>query len=727
MKNPADKSFIKTEQVRQLFEGLPATIAGSCLLSIVLCYALWGVIEHVLIFIWFSMVLVVNSARVVLLQAFRRSDPTINPEKWLNKFRASAIAIAAAWGLSGVILFPVNDVSHQAFLAFALTGYSAGGTMAYVIDFACVVPFVLTALLPFTIRLLATGGELASTMGLSVALFIFFVLVSMQRICRGTIEKIILQNDATSRANELYESETKLRTLYDSTSDAVILVNHGHFIDCNQATLDLFGCPSKESFCALNLVDLFPVVPPGGPDPMLLANQMITTALENGNHRFEWVHKRLDNGKTFNAEVLLNALELNGKTILQSTIRDISERKQKEIELIQAKEAAEQAARVKSDFLANMSHEIRTPMNAIIGLSELALDSTDTEEITGNLKQINESSKSLMGILNDILDLSKIDAHQLTIENTIFNLDEMLDTLNRIFTLNAQGQNLKFSINCEDRIHRLLYGDPLRLRQILTNLLSNAFKFTEKGAITLDVTQVKSSPVGITLNFQVSDNGIGMTAEQIDTLFKPFVQADNSISRRFGGTGLGLTISKNLIQLMGGKIQVNSQPGIGSSFNFQISFAPATAKSSEHQRREADRAPQEFREIAQILRGKRVLLTEDNRVNQLVASKMLGKLGLLVDIANNGKEAVKHLQEKSYDIVLMDIQMPVMDGLEATRQIRLDARFVSLPIIAMSAGVTLDEQTACADAGMTGFIPKPIESKELANKLAKLFSPTILG
>jgi len=725
MNNPADKSFIKREQVRQLFEGLPASIAGSSLLSIILCYALWGVIDHVLIFIWFSMVFVVNSARIVLLQAFRRSEPIKNPEKWLIWFRASAIAIAAAWGLSGVILFPANDVSHQAFLAFALTGYSAGGTMAYAIDFACVVPFVLSALLPFTIRLLATGGELAHTMGLSVAVFIFFVLVSMRRICRSTIEKIILQIDATRRANELYESETKLRTLYDSTSDAVILVNHSHFIDCNQATLNLFGCPSKEAFCALSLVELFPVVSPGGPDPMILANQMIATALKNGHHRFESVHQRLDNGKIFDAEVLLNALELNGKAILQSTIRDISERKQKEIELIQAKEAAEQAARVKSDFLANMSHEIRTPMNAIIGLSELALDSTDTGEITSNLKQINESSKSLMGILNDILDLSKIDAHQLTIENTIFNLDELLGTLNRMFTLYAQGQNLGFSINCEDRIHRLLYGDPLRLRQILTNLLSNAFKFTENGAITLNVSLVKSSPVGITLDFQVSDSGIGMTETQIETLFKPFVQADNSISRRFGGTGLGLAISRNLVQLMGGKIQVSSQSGIGSSFNFQISFAPATPKSSEYQRREADQAPQEFREIAQILRGKRVLLTEDNRVNQLVASKMLVKLGLLVDIANNGREAIQHLQEKSYDVVLMDIQMPVLDGLEATRQIRQDERFFSLPIIAMSAGVTLDEQTACADAGMTGFIPKPIESTELANKLVKLYSPAI--
>jgi CheY-like chemotaxis protein len=318
------------------------------------------------------------------------------------------------------------------------------------------------------------------------------------------------------------------------------------------------------------------------------------------------------------------------------------------------------------------------------------------------------------------LDLSKIDAHQLTIENTIFNLDEMLGTLNRMFSLNAQAQNLGFTINCEDRIHRLLYGDPLRIRQILTNLLSNAFKFTEMGEVTLNVSQLKSSPIAITLNFQINDTGIGMTEEQIETLFKPFVQADNSISRRFGGSGLGLAISRNLVQLMGGKIQVNSKPSIGSSFSFQISFATANQKSSDYQRREADKAPQELREIARKLRGKRVLLTEDNRVNQLVASKMLGKLGLLVDIANNGKEAIQYLQDKSYDVVLMDIQMPVMDGLEATRQIRMDPRFVSLPIIAMSAGVTLDERTACADAGMTGFIPKPIETAELANKLAKL-------
>jgi signal transduction histidine kinase len=402
---------------------------------------------------------------------------------------------------------------------------------------------------------------------------------------------------------------------------------------------------------------------------------------------------------------------------------DITRLKQAGQAMQQARIAAEQLANSKSEFLANMSHEIRTPMNAVIGLSELALESEDLLERESYLRQINESSRSLMGILNDILDFSKIEARQLSIENAVFDLGDLLDTLNRMFTMSAQDKGIGFSVVRDEPIPRLIKGDALRLRQILTNLLGNAFKFTKHGSVTLEMKSVKTASADVQLSFIIRDSGIGMTAAQLEGLFQPFSQADSTISRRFGGTGLGLSISLNLAKLMGGDIRVESQPGIGSAFFFSVTLPEVEPASI--QRREADRAPSEFRALAQILRGKRVLLTEDNRINQLVASKMLTRIGLLVDIANNGEEAIQRINETTYDIVLMDIQMPVMDGLEATRLIRQDPRFLTLPIVAMSAGVTLDEKSACDQAGMTGFISKPIISSELANKLVELCFPYI--
>jgi CheY-like chemotaxis protein len=257
---------------------------------------------------------------------------------------------------------------------------------------------------------------------------------------------------------------------------------------------------------------------------------------------------------------------------------------------------------------------------------------------------------------------------------------------------------------------------------VLVNLLGNAIKFTEHGSVQLEIRSIETHNSKIQVNFDVKDSGIGMTEEQLNKLFKSFVQADNSISRKYGGTGLGLSISRQLAHLMGGEIQVQSEPGIGSTFSLQLTLeVPSTDQAVEfNQRQQLLNAESLKADDVALLRDKRVLLVEDNRVNQLVASQLLKKNGIVVDIANHGQEAIDLLQSKQYSLILMDIQMPVMDGLEATRRIRKDDRFKFLPIIAMSAGVTLEEQDQCAAAGMTAFLSKPIDSKLLTQKLIEM-------
>lgn len=531
---------------------------------------------------------------------------------------------------------------------------------------------------------------------------------------RAHSRMIGIQKDITQRKqfelNLARESEKNKMLLRHASDGVHILDADGNLIEASDSFCAMLGYQRSE------MIGLHVSIWDAQMSAEELAEAIKRQFATDSRSQFETRHRRKD-GSIFDVEVSGCTIEMNGEIVLYNSSRDISDRKSAETQLQQAKLKAEEANRAKSDFLANMSHEIRTPMNGVIGLSELALDSADTTEIHDYLEQINESSKSLLGILNDILDFSKIEARQLAIENSIFSLDTLLGSLNQMFTLRAEEKGVKFSIRADDRINRLVYGDPLRLRQILTNLLGNAVKFTSQGQVTLDVGLQKMSETGMALAFTVQDTGIGMSPEQLENLFVPFAQADSSISRRFGGTGLGLSISLNLAKLMGGDIRVESVAGKGSTFRLLITLAVARSRRVEGERSATEKTDDHA--IIRALKGKRVLLVEDTRINQMVATKMLDKLGMLVDIANNGKEALACLQQNTYDIVLMDVQMPVMNGLEATRLIRQESKFSALPIVAMSAGVMLDEQASCDKAGMTGFISKPIDSTQFARKLVE--------
>ena len=668
-----------------------------------------------------------------------------------------------------------------------------------------------------------------------------------------------IRDELITSQEKTLASEKRIGAIIESSPDGIVVID-------KKGTIETFN-NSAESIFDYQAKDII-----GKNIKMLMAKNI---ALEHdyylqkyipgspstvvGKQRGDVQGRRRD-GTLFPLEVSVEEVSIGDELVYIGMLRDITIRKEMEAEIIQARESAELASQAKGDFLANMSHEIRTPMNAIIGLTDLCLRTELKPKQEDYLHKVHASSTALLGIINDILDFSKIEAGKLDMEAIPFELDEVLDHLATVVSVKTQEKGLELLFSRAHDVPAELLGDPLRLGQVLTNLANNAVKFTDPGGeIMVTINMVERVREKATLEFSVSDTGIGMTKEQQGRLFQSFSQADSSTTRKYGGTGLGLAISKQLVEMMGGEIRVESEPGKGSQFTFDVVFdVPDTSKErvfqpaldlrglrvlvvddnahareilgtyleqfsfevdaattgeealgklksasqpfdlvlmdfvmpgmdglqatqqiknelklphapriilvTGHGHEEYDNQPgvelldntltkpvnpsllfnvimevfgheverestsrsrgQAVNEDAlRTIRGARILLVEDNQINQQVASELLEQAHMVVDIANNGQEALDKLELNIYDCVLMDIQMPVMDGYTATRTLRKNPRFAGLPVLAMTANAMVEDMEEAEAAGMNAHIAKPIDPQDLLTKLIKWIKP----
>jgi len=520
------------------------------------------------------------------------------------------------------------------------------------------------------------------------------------------LDQKIRENEVTQKL--LRKNELMLGSVISSALDAIVITNGGgQIIHWNNAATEIFGYTEAEVKGRTLMETIIPRAAwrPDGtgfelfldPDDFHILNQ-----------RLELTGIRKD-GTEFPMELAVTAINNDQELYFNGFIRDISSRKQREQELVQMKEKAEQAAKAKSQFLSVMSHELRTPLNAVIGITHLLLQSQPREDQQEDLRTLQFSGESLLHIINDILDFTKLDSGKVELSAVDFNLRDLVQSLYQSFSFKAKEKDIVFDIEYDAGMAFFVKGDSYRLSQVLNNLISNAIKFTQTGSVKLKVEMSEDKGASFVARFSVIDTGIGIPLDKQEKIFEQFTQADSDTTRIYGGTGLGLSISARLVELMGSIILIDSTPGKGSTFHFSIGLQRGEVAES------VAVAPKVVPKSNEHFLNKRILLAEDNLFNANIARRFITGWGGEIDLVVDGRQALEFVSRKKYDLILMDVQMPLLDGFACTRKIR--KHFKDIPIIAVTASPKNEIISEIMACGMNDFVSKPFKPNELRTKI----------